>query len=509
MPFVNPQNGPIMVEGAEKGDALAVHIESMAPRGDNPRGTCAMIPEFGALTGTSLTATLNEPLPERVRKVDLDAEHVYWSDRVTLPYRPHIGTLGTSPEIDSINSLTPDNHGGNMDLPDMGPGSITYLPVRTQGAGSSSATPTPARATARCAAPPSSTPASTTIQVDLIKGWTIDWPRLENEDFIMAIGSARPLEDAARIAYRELVCWMERDYGFDRWDAYMMLSQCGRVRLGNMVDPKYTVGAAIAQDATSEGGEHGSRAGGHEGDRHRRHQGHRAGDRRHARRRGGERRDLRAQRRRRGERRGGAAGKGVTGHRAGRSTSATARRSQAGCGDVAGELGGIDIVVANVSALAIGGDEAPGSNGFQIDMMGTVRLVDAAMPYLERRGPAIVTISSVSGREIDFAAGAYGAFKAALVHYTQGLAYHLAGQGHPGQHRLARQHLFRRAACGRRSRHGNPELFATALGLNPTGRMGTPQEMANAVVFLASPRASFITGTNLVVDGALTRGVQL
>jgi acetamidase/formamidase len=88
-------------------------------------------------------------------------------------------------------------------------------------------------------------PSTTTIRVDVIKGWTIDWPRLEREDFIMAIGSARPLEDATRIAYRELVLWMEAEYGFDRWDAYMMLSQCGRVRLGNFVDPKYTVGAGI------------------------------------------------------------------------------------------------------------------------------------------------------------------------------------------------------------------------------------------------------------------------
>ena len=60
MPFVNPQNGPIMIEGAEPGDALAVHIESMLPRGENPRGTCCMIPYFGALTGTTLTATLND-----------------------------------------------------------------------------------------------------------------------------------------------------------------------------------------------------------------------------------------------------------------------------------------------------------------------------------------------------------------------------------------------------------------------------------------------------------------
>jgi acetamidase/formamidase len=86
---------------------------------------------------------------------------------------------------------------------------------------------------------------TTTITVDLIKGWAIDWPRLETGDVMMAIGSARPLEDATRIAYRELIRWMVKAYGFDQWDAYMMLSQCGSVRLGNVVDPKYTVGAAI------------------------------------------------------------------------------------------------------------------------------------------------------------------------------------------------------------------------------------------------------------------------
>ena len=97
MPWLNPQCGPIMVDGAEKGDVLAVHIEKMLPRGPNPRGTCCMIKEFGALTGTALTATLNEPLPEKVRKIELDESNVYWSDRVTLPYRPHIGTLQLLP----------------------------------------------------------------------------------------------------------------------------------------------------------------------------------------------------------------------------------------------------------------------------------------------------------------------------------------------------------------------------------------------------------------------------
>lgn len=247
MPFLNPQNGPIMIKGAQKGDAVAVYIESMVPRGDNPRGTCAMIPEFGGLTGTYYTATLNDPLPEIVRKINVDEKWVYWSKRVTLPYKPHIGTLSCSPEIDSISSLTPDNHGGNMDLPDMGPGSITYLPVRTEGGRLFIGDAHACQGDGEVCGVAVEYATVTTIRVDLIKGWNIEWPRLENDEVIMCIGSTRPLEDATRIAYRELVRWMEKDFGFDKWDAYMMLSQCGKVRLGNFVDPKYTVGAAISK----------------------------------------------------------------------------------------------------------------------------------------------------------------------------------------------------------------------------------------------------------------------
>jgi amidase len=166
---------------------------------------------------------------------------------VVLPYNPHIGTLSTSPEIDSINSLTPDAHGGNMDLPDIGPGSITYLPVRTTGARLFIGDAHACQGDGEVCGVAVEYASTTTTRVDVIKQWTIEWPRLEREDFIMTIGSARPLEDAARIAYRELVLWLEAEYNFDRWDAYMMLSQCGRVRLGNFVDPKYTVGAAILE----------------------------------------------------------------------------------------------------------------------------------------------------------------------------------------------------------------------------------------------------------------------
>ena len=177
--------------------------------------------------------------------------------------------------------------------------------------------------------------------------------------------------------------------------------------------------------------------------------------------------------------------------------------------DAAAALGGIDIVVANVSALAIAADEAAWQRGFEVDMMGTVRLVTAAMPHLEKSGKAaIVTISSVSGREIDFASGPYGAFKAAIIHYTQGLAYHLAGKGIRANS-VSPGNTYFPGGVWTQIEQGNPEFFKMALGMNPTGRMGTPQEMANAAAFLASPAASFISGTNLLVDGALTKGVQL
>jgi 3-oxoacyl-[acyl-carrier protein] reductase len=177
-------------------------------------------------------------------------------------------------------------------------------------------------------------------------------------------------------------------------------------------------------------------------------------------------------------------------------------------GDAAIALGGIDIVVPNVSALAVAGNEAAWQAGFQTDIMGTVRVVDAAMPWLEKSDAAsIVIISSVSGREVDFAAGPYGAFKAALIHYAQGLAFQLAPRNIRAN-TVSPGNTYFPGGVWEKIEQGNPALFAQSLALNPTGRMGTPQEVARAVVFLASPAASFITGTNLVVDGALTRGVQ-
>jgi NAD(P)-dependent dehydrogenase (short-subunit alcohol dehydrogenase family) len=172
-------------------------------------------------------------------------------------------------------------------------------------------------------------------------------------------------------------------------------------------------------------------------------------------------------------------------------------------------FGGIDIVVANVSALAIGPGEENWRASFEVDLMHTVRLVEAAMPYLERSDAAsVIAVSSVSGREIDFANGSYGVMKAALVHYVSGLAHDLAVKGIRAN-AVSPGNVYFDGGVWQNVEQNNRELYDRALALNPTGRMGTAEETAYAVVMLASPRASRISGTNLVVDGALTKGVQL
>lgn len=247
VPYLNPQTGPVYVKGAKKGDCLAVYIHSVKPRGPQPVGTTCLISEFGGLVGTKSTALLNKPLPEKVKKVNVDENGVYWNDRITLPYEPFIGTIGVSPEIEAITSLQPDYYGGNMDLPDVAPGAVIYLPVQRDGALLYVGDCHAIQGDGELCGVALEIPSTTTLQIDLIKDHQIAWPQLETEDMFMTIGSARPLEDAARIAYRELVRWSAAEWDMDELEAYMLITQCAKVRLGNMVDPKYTVGASVAK----------------------------------------------------------------------------------------------------------------------------------------------------------------------------------------------------------------------------------------------------------------------
>ena len=173
----------------------------------------------------------------------------------------------------------------------------------------------------------------------------------------------------------------------------------------------------------------------------------------------------------------------------------------------AGELGGIDALVCNVSALAVGDTADTWEKSFRTDMMHTVNAVAAAVPFLEKSSSgSIVLISSVSGFEVDFAAGSYGAMKAALIHYAKGLSRQLVGKGirvncvSPGN-------TYFDGGIWQTIEKNMPTLFESTLKVNPTGKFGTPAEVANGVVFISSPMASRISGTNLVIDGALTVSV--
>ncbi|MDR3466821.1 MAG: SDR family NAD(P)-dependent oxidoreductase [Xanthobacteraceae bacterium] len=171
------------------------------------------------------------------------------------------------------------------------------------------------------------------------------------------------------------------------------------------------------------------------------------------------------------------------------------------------EFGGVDIVVCNVSALAVGDTPETWEKSFRVDMMHTVNAVAAALPYLEKsKAASIVIVSSVSGFEVDFAAGSYGAIKAALIHYAKGLSSQLIAKG-IRVNAVSPGNTYFEGGIWQNIEQGSPDLYKMAMGLNPTGRMGTAEEVAVGVVFVASPIASRISGTNLIIDGALTKAV--
>jgi 3-oxoacyl-[acyl-carrier protein] reductase len=201
------------------------------------------------------------------------------------------------------------------------------------------------------------------------------------------------------------------------------------------------------------------------------------------------------------------AGKGVSAHGGVVDVADTAALRR-WVGEAAAALGGLDIFIANVSALGMTMDEATWRRSFDIDVMGTVAGIETALPLLERSSAgAIVVVGTTGAVEIAGAMRPYAAVKAALIPYVKALARNLAAKG-VRANLVSPGNVYFEGGVWNAVEKSDAELFGRLLALNPTGRMGTPEEVANAVVFLASPRASFITGTNLVVDGALTQRVQ-
>ena len=247
-PFVNPQTGPFHVEGAEPGDTLAVHFVSITPSRDY--AASSTIPFFGALTGTGPghTATLQEPLEERIWMYEIDRANwtiTYRASRgdhsVSLPMDPMHGTVGVAPAaFEARSSLVPDAHGGNMDTPEMRAGVTCYLGVNVAGALLSLGDGHCRQGEGESCGVAVEAAMDTVLIVDLIKRVPTPWPRLESDDYIMSTGSARPLEDAFRISQVDLVGWLTDHYGMEKLDAYQLITQIGEAPVANVCDPNYT-----------------------------------------------------------------------------------------------------------------------------------------------------------------------------------------------------------------------------------------------------------------------------
>ena len=250
VPGDNPLTGPFYIEGAEPGDTLVVKILELTVDGD--QGVGALAPGFGALNTTNYTPMLHTPVPEKIwfyaidrakNEATFSALDSKFSTRI--PLHPFLGCLGVAPALESRSSVTPAEHGGNMDAPEASAGNTVYFPVTQKGALLYLGDGHAAMGDGEIAGTAIEVPMHARMQVDLIKGQKIAWPRFENERQIMALGAYRPLDDTLRIAFTELIGWIRAETTMSDLDAYQLLSQVGRVHVTEMVDPNYVVIASI------------------------------------------------------------------------------------------------------------------------------------------------------------------------------------------------------------------------------------------------------------------------
>jgi amidase len=240
--------GPIAIEGAKPGDTLVVEIRKVRPNRDTAVSTQGR--NFGALVPDGGTAMLNETFPRGRYVWRLDRTAMTGTldmpksrlGRITVPLKPMLGRLAVAPAGDeAFGGLWPGPFGGNMDASDLGEGTIVYLPVFHDGALFYFGDGHALQGDGEICGSGLETSMEVGLRFDLIKGKAISWPRLEDAQHLMVAGSARPLSDALRIAFVELINWLVADYGFDKAEAYQLVSQVAVVRVANMVDPAYTV----------------------------------------------------------------------------------------------------------------------------------------------------------------------------------------------------------------------------------------------------------------------------
>jgi amidase len=249
--------GPFLIEGLTPDDTLVVKIVRLRPNRDS--AVSAVVPMgISAVAGDNRTRILNDPLParrfewkiDRARNVGILDLPNSASKRIELPLRPMLGRVAVAPAGEEAwGGLWPGNFGGNMDASDVREGATVYLPVFHEGGYFYFGDAHALQGDGEIVGSGLETTMDVTLQFDVIKGQRIAWPRIEDDTHIMVAGSIRPLVDAFRIAHVELIQWLVDDYGFDKMEAYQVVSQAGVTRVANVVDPNYTVVAKFPKSA--------------------------------------------------------------------------------------------------------------------------------------------------------------------------------------------------------------------------------------------------------------------
>ena len=241
--------GPFFIEGAAPSDTLVVRLLRLRPNRDtavsryNPYN-------ISGVAGDNRTRMLNDPLPARSFTWKIDPTRTIGtlelpnsaSKRIEVPLKPMLGRVAVAPAgQEAFGGLWPGDFGGNLDAADVREGATVHLPVFHDGALFYFGDGHALQGDGEIIGSGLETTMDVTFQFELIKGKRIRWPRIESDEHIMVAASMRPLIDALRIAYVELIEWLVADYGFEKMEAFQVASQLGEVRVANVVDPNYTV----------------------------------------------------------------------------------------------------------------------------------------------------------------------------------------------------------------------------------------------------------------------------
>jgi amidase len=250
-PGDNPLTGPFYIEGAGPGDTLAVKILDL--KVDGNQGIGALAPGFGAVNSTNYTPMINPPIPEKIWFYPIDHatntatfQALDSKFTVKIPMHPFFGCIGVAPAGgEARSSIVPEAFGGNMDSPEASVGNTVYFPVNVPGAMLFLGDGHAAMGDGEIAGTAIEVALRGRVQVHVIKNHKISWPRFENDEYIMTVGAYRPLDDALRIAFTELIGWIHSDYHLSELDAYELLSKVAEIHLNEMVDPNYVVVAKV------------------------------------------------------------------------------------------------------------------------------------------------------------------------------------------------------------------------------------------------------------------------